>query len=259
MLNYFNRHDKKAALQMHAKSSRIVFSLSQGNALSYTPADFPLIHDATGALCACCPKEMKFSPIKVDFLSGRYAGRLARHHSLDEPLAKAIGLTPHAALTVIDATAGFGREGMLLALLGCSVIMIEQSPIMAALLKDGLLRAKADSAFSALLTQEIECIEGRAQEWIGSLTSSRHIDAIYLDPMFPLRTKTAAVKKEMQFLHAVVGNQSGEDDDLFAAALASGVSRVVVKRPANAKPLGDKAPDYSVSGGQMRFDVYRRE
>lgn len=217
---------------------------------------FKLVRDNDGALCAQCPPEMKFSPVKVDFLHGRYAERLRNNNGLKEPLAKAIGLHHHQHLTVIDATAGFGREGVLLALLGCSVVMIEQSPIMAALLKDGLERAQRDPTFSTLIAKRIECIEGKAQEWIPEITQKAHIDVIYLDPMFPARTKAAAVKKEMQFLHALVGNQSSDDAQLFKTAQDSLVKRVVVKRPSHAKYLTDEKPAYSVDAGQMRFDVY---
>jgi 16S rRNA (guanine1516-N2)-methyltransferase len=221
-------------------------------------SNFQLIHDEQGALCAAWPAELKLKPIKVDFLHGRFADRLKRHSGLKEPLARAIGLHKKEALSVIDATAGFGREGMLLALLGCSVFMIEQSHIMAALLQDGLIRARADAVFPTLIKHWVECIEGNAQEWIPKLVAMHSIDVIYLDPMFPSRTKTAAVKKEMQFLHAIVGTQSNDDEALFTVALNAAVERVVVKRPVHAPPLAGKKPNYVIDAGQMRFDVYTK-
>ena len=55
------------------------------------------------------------------------------------------------------------------------------------------------------------------------------LDAIYLDPMFVSRNRTARPKKELWALARLVRD---EDDgaSLLAAALATGCPRVVVKR-----------------------------
>lgn len=224
--------------------------------LHNTPSGYWLAIDQDGSLAAFSPKEKKQNPIKVDFLSGRYANRLHHHDGLKEPLAKAVGLHGNSSLNVIDATAGFGRDAMLLALLGCKVIMIERSPMMAALLQDGLKRAQTDPIFASLIPEKIHCIEGDAIELIPNLLLTQPVDVIYLDPMFPERTKTAAVKKEMQFLHALLGHESVDTTELVELAYATYVSRIVVKRPSAAKPLASNLVHHSVPAGQMRFDVY---
>ena len=72
----------------------------------------------------------------VDFVEGAWpigASSVAAHQSI----AKAVGLVG-AMPTVVDATAGLRRDAFVLASLGCKVTLIERSPVVAALLQDGL-------------------------------------------------------------------------------------------------------------------------
>jgi 16S rRNA G966 N2-methylase RsmD len=97
-------------------------------------------------------------------------------------------------------------------------------------------------------------------------------DVCYLDPMFPPRTKSSAVKKNMQILHGLFENKDNEEktdrikeeQDLLIEALMLAKKRVVVKRPVTAFPLGIekdidagiKMPSYELKGSVNRFDVY---
>lgn len=79
-------------------------------------------------------------------------------------------------------------------------------------------------------------------------------DVVYLDPMFPARSKSAAVKKKFQLLHRLESPCANEDV-LMAAALAARPRKVVVKRPIKAPALAGVRPSYSLSGKAVRFDV----
>ncbi len=59
---------------------------------------------------------------------------------------------------------------------------------------------------------------------------------IYLDPMFPARDKSAAVKKEMALFQVLLegGDWQQDSDGLLLWALEQDVARVVVKRPPRA-------------------------
>lgn len=215
--------------------------------------DFKLDHDEHGALCVFFIDNSKRKPLKVDFIAGNFARRIKTSLGLNEPLARALDL--HPGNRIIDATAGFGRESMLIAQLGAEVILIEQSPIMAALLKDGIRRAIQDETLSQTVSK-LQLIEGDALQYIPTLCKDIQIDAIYLDPMFPERTKSAAVKKEMQFLHHIVKHQEEQDTLLLMCALKANTRRVVVKRPKKASPLGNIKANHVILAGAMRFDVY---
>jgi 16S rRNA (guanine1516-N2)-methyltransferase len=80
---------------------------------------------------------------------------------------------------------------------------------------------------------------------------------VYLDPMFPGRNKSAAVKKEMQVFHHLVGPDA-DASELLAAALGRARQRVVVKRPRLADPVAGPPPDHVLEGVRNRFDLYTK-
>ena len=92
-------------------------------------------------------------------------------------------------------------------------------------------------------------------EVIKQLETRQLPDVIYLDPMYPQRTKCALVKKEMRLLRAMVG----EDLDaaiLLAKARCFARRRVVVKRPRLAPKLGAMEPHAVIQSRNTRFDIY---
>ncbi|MFH7321488.1 class I SAM-dependent methyltransferase [Desulfurivibrio sp. D14AmB] len=194
-------------------------------------------------------------PVYVELI-GETMGYRLRHGGGKQALARAVGLKGQSRPTVIDATAGLGRDAFILADLGCRVHMIERSPAIHALLADGLKRAAAaDPAIATMINQRIRLLLGNAIDLLAQ-RSFPAAEVIYLDPMFPGREKSALVKKEMRLLRLV----AGEDLDaelLLARALTRAQSRVVVKRPRLAPPLsGPVPPNYSLAGKSSRFDIY---
>ena len=79
--------------------------------------------------------------IHCDFLGGSYGYRRAHGGGRGHGLARAVGLKGGATPSVLDATAGLGRDGFLLADLGCRVTLVERAPAIFAILRDGLSRA----------------------------------------------------------------------------------------------------------------------
>ena len=80
-------------------------------------------------------------------------------------------------------------------------------------------------------------------------------DVIYLDPMFPARTKSAAVKKKFQLLHEL--EQPCENEEvLLQAAEALHPRKIVVKRMLKGPYLAQKKPSYSLKGKSIRYDCY---
>ena len=79
-------------------------------------------------------------------------------------------------------------------------------------------------------------------------------DVIYLDPMFPARSKSAAVKKKFQLLHKLELPCENERE-LLQAALLTSAKKVVIKRPLKGAFLADVKPSYSLKGKAVRYDV----
>ena len=191
-------------------------------------------------------------PIFIDFLAGKNAHRQQFGGGRGQPLAKAIGLSKGQSPTIIDATAGFGRDAFVLASLGCQVQLIERHPWLAALLQDGLHRAQQESASSA---HNMRLIHANAPDYLSQLSDVEQPDVIYLDPMYPNREKSALVKKDMRLLHQLVG----EDMDskvLLVAAQKAASKRVVVKRPAGAPWVDEQKPHTQIESKSTRYDVY---
>lgn len=196
--------------------------------------------------------EPKTGAIMVDFVGGAVAHRRKFGGGRGQDIAKAIGLKHGFCPSVLDATAGLGRDAFLLASLGCNVTMMERQTPVAALLDDGLQRGKLDADIGEWLTQRLQLINASS---IDNMSKLDDIDVVYLDPMYPHREKSAAVKKEMRVFQTLVGSDP-DADDLLAKAIALAKYRVVVKRPNYAEPLAGKKPATSIKMKKNRFDIY---
>ncbi len=200
----------------------------------------------------------KTTRICVDFVSGGLAHRRKFGGGAGQSIAKAVGLNKRKSISILDATAGLGKDSFVLATLGCRMTLIERSPIAYLLLKDGLNRAqtvaeKSDPELLDILARMDLC-QSDSCEFIKNFSDSK-FDVVYLDPMFPERSKSAAVKKEMAMFHEVIGADD-DADELLEPALEKANHRVVVKRPKIAPFLGSKEPNFQLIGKSSRFDIY---
>lgn len=190
--------------------------------------------------------------MRVDFTCGRLRYRQQHLQGTNELIAKAIGLKKTGPCDVFDTTAGLGREAFLLAALGCEVTLFERNPTIAVLLKEGLAHARTQQELAPIMAR-MHFFEACAIDYLKQhpLISP---SVIYCDPMFPVRAKSALVKKDMQWLQTVVGTDQ-DCEALIEVSLARAKHRVVVKRPVGSDAL-IKKPDFAYAGRSHRFDVY---
>jgi len=187
-------------------------------------------------LALCMPD---CSPMRVDF--EEVIAKRCRPGVKKPGILRACKLKP--GMRVIDATAGWGRDAAVLASSGARVLMLEREPVLAALLEDGLTR----------FHQNLFLRSEDARSYLKSLAPKDYPDVIYLDPMHPVREKTAKVKKDLYALQKLLG----ADDDvlsLLEIARMRTRGRVVVKWPARLPAL--LQPDHVFEGKTVRFDVY---
>lgn len=194
-------------------------------------------------------------PVFVDWAGGAAAHRRRFGGGRGQPLARAVGLKGGANPTVLDATAGLGRDAFVLACLGCRVTLLERHPMVAALLLDGHRRACLDPEIGDLVRERMRVLLGDTRDWLPRLPEPDRPDVIYLDPMYPERRKSSLVKKEMRALQELLGKDP-EADILLPVALAAARQRVVVKRPMDALPLNQQPPTMSIKSKHHRYDVY---
>lgn len=219
-------------------------------------ADLSLARDAEGRLVLGGDSKVYGSPLWVDFVAGRSAHRRRFGGGRGQLVARACGLGKGAIPSVVDATAGLGRDAFVLATLGAEVLMIERVAAIAALLEDGLIRAAADPEVAEIVAR-MQLRHGDSTQHLSALVEASGFapQVIHLDPMFPHRDKSALVKKEMRLFREL----AGADDDaprLLEAALDVATHRVVVKRPRKAPPIDGPKPRHQLEEKTSRYDIY---
>ncbi|MDP1602396.1 MAG: class I SAM-dependent methyltransferase [Legionella sp.] len=188
-----------------------------------------------------------FLPLHANFSSTFWQKR--RDAGKKQGLVRAC--KPVNGLRIVDATAGWGRDAAVLASFGADVLMLEQNPVMAALLQDALERR--DTHSKAVL--KLGLLNVDARKYLESLSRENYPDVIYIDPMHPARQKAALVKKDLQILQQLIDI---DDDVLSLIHLAqTRAKKVVVKWPQQLSPL--LKPMSSVDGKTVRFDIYHAE
>ena len=244
-------------------------------------------------------KALQIKPHSIDLCP------VTKHARSGQPDLLLQAVAPRNGAVVYDLTAGWGQDSLLLATSqGVSrVVMVERDLMVASLLQDALRRVAciAELSFSSnsntdawkqralQLKDRLHLRVGDARDVLQDLMmiASTPImealqeefpqpDIIYLDPMFPPRTKTAAVKKGMQILHGLFipadmtdsqvdaaqerVTRELEEADLLQLAYDATKVKVVVKRPIKAPTLGGDhcklKPSNVVEGSINRWDIY---
>ena len=194
--------------------------------------------------------------LSINFSEGKSKHRRLYGGGKKQPLAKSCGLDKHPKWTILDATAGLGRDAFVLASLGANITLCEQHPALFGLLMDAVDRAKADGE-AVVIVERMSCFHQDSIHYLKAVLAGNYPvpDVIYLDPMYPERKKAASIKKEMQILQSLVGHTM-DQAELLTLALHVAKHRVVVKRPKSAKAISEQAVSYTVSSVNTRYDVY---
>ena len=188
----------------------------------------------------------------VDFVGGAVAHRFRFGGGRRQALPKAIGMKSGNSPSVVDATAGLGRDAFLLASLGAEVTLIERSNEMHRLLAEGMERARVSGGEVAEVIARMTLLHGDAKELLPGLLP----EVVLVDPMHPPRKNSALVKKEMRLIREIVGADQ-DSTDLMRVALDCARNRVVLKWPQKADAMeGIRAPSHQITGKSTRYDVF---
>lgn len=193
-------------------------------------------------------------PYIVDFQSPTWRSRFQQPISKQHIFRRALGINGDRQVHVFDATAGFGQDSLMALSMGCKVTAAERSPVVFALLQNGIERAREEEVLKAAFQRlSLKC--GESSEILKSMTGAQAPDVVFIDPMFDKPKKSAKSPKEMQLLQELVpAGSSMEEEQLLNLALSVARSRVVVKRPLKTRAL--KGTSHSFKGQSIRYDVY---
>jgi 16S rRNA (guanine1516-N2)-methyltransferase len=186
--------------------------------------------------------------LEVNFLKDHLNYQRKGARGKNELLAKALGYAK-GVRKVLDLSAGLGIDAVFMTQLGFQVTAIERSKLLFVLLDEALKKVPE-------LQLQLHFVCADSYEYLRSSSSSRGVDAIFFDPMYPHKKKTALPKQEMVVFRELVGN----DEDaakVLEEALQWPVSRVVVKRPVGAEELLPGVR-HAYEGKVVRYDVYMR-
>ena len=153
---------------------------------------------------------------------------------------------------LVDATAGFADDSLILAAAGFQVRMYEYDEVIAALLQDAMERARQIPELTDVVSR-MELVCGDSVEGMKNLDYKP--DIVLLDPMFPARQKSALIKKKFQLIQQLESPCTTEED-LLEAAMAADPKRIVIKRPLKGPFLAGKKPSYSLEGKAIRYDCF---
>jgi len=159
------------------------------------------------------------------------------------PLSRACGA--REGMTVLDAFAGWGTDGLTLATLGCVVTCCELQPLVFAMLYDRIKRFELRSPHCKRIDVR-ELLADRTRCW----------DVVYLDPMFPAHPKTALPSYPMQVLADLAEHSDAREIAEWSIERAN--QRVVVKNRIKAPPV-IRDPDWQIRARSVRFDIYRAD
>ena len=188
-------------------------------------------------------------PLSLSFSTSKFLRRIKAASKTSELIARAVG-TRHG-LKVIDCTAGLGREGFLLAYLGCDVTLIERSRVIHTLLRDALNSASYDPDLKRVVNR-ISLHQSDSRDFLSQHPSW---DVIYIDSMFPEKKKTSLPKGDMQYLQRFLSNETN-DESLLKRAFRCNFKRLVVKRPLKTGFDEIRKADLRIQNDRIRFDIY---
>ena len=165
-------------------------------------------------------KNKKWSPFYIDF--NDFHKRIDKN----QEIIKAFKINKNSNLSILDTTAGMGRDSFILANFNSKVTMIERNKVIFFLLKNAIENSLKNENFKKIL-ENIKLINEDSIKFLKN-NKLKNIDIIYIDPMFPKNNKKKLVKK------------------------------IIVKRMIKSPTITETIkPTYQIKGKLIRFDIYQ--
>lgn len=186
------------------------------------------------------------------YINDFYNELLSRLKNLkSELLIQSLKLSGKSKAVILDVTAGLGRDGLLMALAGHQVTLLEYNPLLALVL--------IYASYTKIFPISMRVYYVNSIDYLTNLTSE-YPEVVYFDPMFE-SNNNAKAKKAMQFIQILQANIPTNEQmtiELFDLALAKVAYKLVVKRDNKAAPIkANPIPDEVKQGKTIRYDIYQ--
>ena len=180
--------------------------------------------------------------ISVDFLNEAINNKIKLRLSGKKDIFSK--LFPIKNSTLLDCTAGYGRDSYILRSMGFNVTMIENSPIISLLLNDALKKLKLS---------DFIMYHGNSYDYLSH--SEKYYDYIYIDFMFDKLKKNSLSSKNDETLKLVSFIENNKNE-LIKLAIKKSNIRVVVKEPKHSLSNILK-PEYTIKTKLLKFNIYK--
>ncbi|HWU43021.1 MAG TPA: class I SAM-dependent methyltransferase, partial [Bdellovibrio sp.] len=188
-------------------------------------------------------RDLEKRVLEIDFDKNHLDYERRGHQGKNELIAKALGYAK-GCRKVLDLSVGLAIDSVFLMQLGFQVTGVERSPMLYALLSEAFSRTQKDY----LKSYQLHFAD--ALTFLKEQKGLLDIDAIYFDPMYPHKKKSALPKQEMVVFRDLVGHDE-DAASVLREALTWPVRRVVVKRPLKAEELSPRVT-HSFEGKVVR-------
>lgn len=211
------------------------FEVIEQNSMKALPGDIVL--DELGVMLISSDSQELRSSVDSFVLGLRHQSKKAN----DSPFARALKLHQQKDHLIWDMSVGLAHDTALMRHYGArNILGFERHPSIYAMLS-------LDEHFLAL---GVELLMRPSEQM-------QRPEVIYFDPMYPQKKKKSAKsKKGMEIFKLIVGDDA-DADDILIQLKEFALSRVVVKRSPEAKPLGG-AVSFAYESKNVRYDVYEK-
>ncbi|MGI9522241.1 MAG: class I SAM-dependent methyltransferase [Hyphomicrobiaceae bacterium] len=197
---------------------------------------------------------MSFKRPQISFVHGATVQRIRRGRARAHPLAKTSGASRHKEFKFVDATAGLGRDALIIASVGASITMIERSKEVFDALTLALSEAKDAEPEVADAVSRMSLIYGDSCDLLAEMEP----DVVLVDPMHPPRKASSLTKKDMRDLRQLVGDDP-DRQKLMRAAISAARKRVVLKWPTGVQLIRCfSKPTFTHAGRTTCYHVFCR-
>jgi hypothetical protein len=197
-------------------------------------------------------KYQNMSSLNIDEL---YQKIINRPNTANELIVRANkdNNVPNNNITVLDITAGLGRDALILQRNNFQVVMFECNLMLVIILNYARIKGYFkpnttiihSNSYDYLLTNEIKSISQKCN--------------IYFDPMFK-QNKVAKAKKDMQYIEILSQYNNSDHSDEIVFDLCynlKAINKIIVKRDNKQQPIKtDYKINYSLKSKLIRLDVY---